>query len=208
MRGSFSCSADTWGHTTNSFSVICFTPSRHLCPTISVTDCGQEIPQLRYPSWDVGPEAVPQERLRQRRVHQHLCSRLGDWAGLRRRRQAPQPILSTGHLAPSLQQKDSASPKGLQLPRLPFRIASGKLFFFFFKSGRILLVSSELQPAVFCEGQRQPPLITQESASRNARNSQALSLWALSGFSGCGVSVREPTFATVTGPFCQSQNIS
>lgn len=86
------------GHATNTFSVICFMPSLHLCPTISVVDCVQEIPQLQFPSWDDRPVAVSQERLCPGWIHQHLCSRLGDWAGLRRCRQAPQPILSTAAL--------------------------------------------------------------------------------------------------------------
>lgn len=102
-------------------------------------------------------------------------------------------------ILPSLLQKDSASPKGLL-----FRIASGNVF----SSGHILLASSKLQAAVFYDCQRQPHLLMWESASRNDRNSQALSLWAWSGFSVFGGSVEEFRCGIVTVPFCQYQTIS
>lgn len=97
--------------------------------TISVVDCGQEIPQLRLPGRDDRPVAVPQERLCPGRVHQHLCRWLRDRAGLCWRCQAPQPILSTATLATSprhccrtqLLPKDSSS-------QTPLHFALGHVF--------------------------------------------------------------------------------
>ena len=60
--------------------------------------------------------------------------------------------------------------------RTPFPRHLQKLLFL---SGRILLASLEPQPAVFDEGRHHPHLIRQESASRNERNGQALSLSGL-----------------------------
>lgn len=57
-------------------------------------DCCKEIPQLRVPGGDDGAVAVPEERLHQGRVHQHLCSRQRNRASLRRRGQEAQQVLT------------------------------------------------------------------------------------------------------------------
>ena len=105
-------------------SLVCLLPSRHLAPAVCVVDRGQEVPQLRLPGRDDGPVAVPEERLRAGRVHQHLRRRPGDRVGLCRCRQAPQPVLSSAASPRHCQQKDSASPKGTpaSLTPLPHRL--------------------------------------------------------------------------------------
>lgn len=57
-------------------------------------DCCKEIPQLRVPGGDDGAVAVPEERVRQGWVHQHLCSRQRNRASLRRRGQEAQQVLT------------------------------------------------------------------------------------------------------------------
>lgn len=66
-----------------------FTPSFLL-----VLDCYKEIPQLWLPDRDDGAVAIPEERVCQGWIHQHLCSRQRNWASLRRRGQAAQQVLT------------------------------------------------------------------------------------------------------------------
>lgn len=66
-------------------------------------DCCKEIPQLWIPDRDDGAVAVPEERICQGWIHQHLCGRQRNWASLRRRGQAPQQVLtdlSSGSVSP------------------------------------------------------------------------------------------------------------
>lgn len=66
-------------------------------------DCCKEIPQLRVPGGDDGAVAVPEERLCQGWVHQHLCSRQRNRASLCRRGQEAQQVLtapSRGSVSP------------------------------------------------------------------------------------------------------------
>lgn len=115
--------ACTPGPTTNS-SQVCLVPSRHLGPAVCVVDRGQEVPELWLPSWDDGPVAVPEECLRAGWVHQHLRRRPGDRVRLCRRRQAPQPVLSSVASPHHWQHKDSASskPTPASLTSLPHRL--------------------------------------------------------------------------------------
>ena len=92
---------------------------------ISIADCGQEIPQLRFPGWDDGSVAVPQERLRPGRVHQHLRGRQRDRAGLCGRGQAPQPILNLAVSPHRCCRRTPPSPQGLWLHTLLFHATSG-----------------------------------------------------------------------------------
>lgn len=101
-----------------------------------------------------------------------------------------------GHLAPSLLEKDSASLKD----SAPFADSSSTPLFI----GPHLADIIRTPAAVFLEGQHQPHLITQESVSRNDAYRQPLSLWAWSGLSVFGVSLREPYMGL---PLAPSSNI-
>lgn len=57
-------------------------------------DCCKEIPQLRVPGGDGGAVAVPEERVQQGWVHQHLCSRQRNRASLCRCGQEAQQVLT------------------------------------------------------------------------------------------------------------------
>lgn len=54
-------------------------------PDLLSSGCGEEVPQLQHPLRHDGRVAVPEERLRAGRVHQHLRCWRWDWAGLQRR---------------------------------------------------------------------------------------------------------------------------
>lgn len=163
-----------------SLPMVCLVPSRHLCAAVCVVDCGQEVPQLRFPGRDDRPVAVPGERVRPGRVHQHLRGRQGDRVGLRRRRQTPQPVLSSATLPHRCQQKDSASPKGTQASQTP---PSACCCWPPGAPACRLLWRSEPTPSDHTG-----------ICKQKCRNTQALSLWARSGFQCVpGVRAEQPT---------------